>query len=138
MGGQPPSTVAPSPAPTVREVGPAPSGFNPAAASFQPAQPAGQPQAPYAQPPQDMAALPPPPSAQGTISSGTGTISTLREVTPATSAESGAPDIAEKLEALQLTSFYVRPGYGEKGRKVVVQSNYFAVRNANNARGKII
>jgi hypothetical protein len=86
-----------------------------------------------------MSGLAPPPSAQGTVSSGTtGTISTRHDATPATSAGSEVPNVTDKLEALQLTSFYVRPGYGEKGKKIVVQSNYFAVRNANNAKGKLI
>lgn len=127
-----PSTVAPSPAPTVRDAGPAPFGFNPAAASFHP----GQAQTPVA--PHDGVGIISPPSAQGTNLSNPSTISTIQKITPATSVESAVPQLADKLEALQLTSFYVRPGYGEKGRKIVVQSNYFAVRTANQARGKLI
>ncbi|BEI91628.1 uncharacterized protein CcaverHIS019_0404480 [Cutaneotrichosporon cavernicola] len=45
--------------------------------------------------------------------------------------------ITEELEAMPLTSFYVRPGYGKDGRALTVESNYFAVR-AIGGRGKII
>lgn len=148
MGGQyheTHSTAAPSPAPTVRDFQPQ-SGFNAAAPVFQPGVPLAA-QAPYVQtgPPSQQAAssiapshLAPPASALGSSSSGTGTDFARSMVTPATSAgESTAPNLADKLEALQLTSFYVRPGYGEKGRKIMVQSNYFAVR-AIGGRGKKI
>ena len=38
----------------------------------------------------------------------------------------------------KLTSFFVRPGYGERGRPIEIESNFFAVRTRGNARGKII
>jgi hypothetical protein len=66
-------------------------------------------------------------------------------VTPAStpfteSSKSSKPvNIKEELEALPLTSFYVRPGYGKEGRPITVESNYFAVRAIGpDGRGKII
>jgi hypothetical protein len=38
----------------------------------------------------------------------------------------------------KLTSFFVRPGYGEKGRQIEIESNFFAVRTLNKSRGKIV
>jgi len=49
----------------------------------------------------------------------------------------GLVNVADQLEALQLTSFYVRPGFGKEGRPLKVNSNYFAVRSLD-GRGKII
>jgi hypothetical protein len=46
-------------------------------------------------------------------------------------------NVAEQLEALQLTSFYVRPGFGKEGRPIQVVSNHFAVRAAG-GRGRLI
>lgn len=43
----------------------------------------------------------------------------------------------ERLEALPLTSFIVRPGFGKQGTPLTVESNYFMVR-ALDGRGKII
>lgn len=59
--------------------------------------------------------------------------------TPSTNNSKGSKvvHIADHLEALPLTSFYVRPGYGTSGRKVTVESNYFTVR-ATDGRGKMI
>lgn len=38
----------------------------------------------------------------------------------------------------RLTSFFVRPGYGEQGRPVEIQSNFFAVRTLGKGKAKII
>lgn len=44
---------------------------------------------------------------------------------------------ASKLQRMQLTSFYVRPGFGKEGKPVEVLSNFFQVR-ARGERAKII
>lgn len=46
-------------------------------------------------------------------------------------------DLTERLQQAQLGSFYVRPGYGQKGKSIEVFSNFFAVR-AKGGRGKVI
>ncbi|WRT64136.1 uncharacterized protein IL334_001065 [Kwoniella shivajii] len=51
--------------------------------------------------------------------------------------QTGATDVTETLEKLALTSFIVRPGFGQKGRHLSVLSNFFQVR-AIDGRGKII
>lgn len=45
--------------------------------------------------------------------------------------------LTSKSETRKLTSFFVRPGYGERGKPVQIESNFFAVR-AIGQRGKII
>ncbi|WWD17893.1 hypothetical protein CI109_102338 [Kwoniella shandongensis] len=46
-------------------------------------------------------------------------------------------DITETLEKLSLTSFYVRPGYGEMGKHLTVLANFFQVR-AKDGKAKVI
>ncbi|KAK8865920.1 hypothetical protein IAR55_001068 [Kwoniella newhampshirensis] len=46
-------------------------------------------------------------------------------------------DVTETLEKLSLTSFYVRPGYGEKGKHLTVLANFFQVR-AKDGKAKVI
>ena len=38
----------------------------------------------------------------------------------------------------RLTSFFVRPGYGEKGRPLEISSNFFAVRSLGGGKAKTI
>ncbi|WWC86242.1 uncharacterized protein L201_001115 [Kwoniella dendrophila CBS 6074] len=54
-----------------------------------------------------------------------------------TSSNARNTDISESLEKLALTSFYVRPGYGQEGRSLTVLSNFFQVR-ATDKRAKVI
>nr|XP_018267308.1 uncharacterized protein I303_01293 [Kwoniella dejecticola CBS 10117]OBR89466.1 hypothetical protein I303_01293 [Kwoniella dejecticola CBS 10117] len=56
----------------------------------------------------------------------------------ASSSRAGITEISESLEKLPLTSYYVRPGYGEAGKPLTVQSNFFQVRSTENRRAKII
>jgi len=63
-------------------------------------------------------------------------------VMPASPAPSAAPSQGtSRISAgntSKLTSFFVRPGYGERGRPIEIESNFFAVRTRGNARGRII
>lgn len=54
-----------------------------------------------------------------------------------TTRESRLGELTTVLEQTRLTSFFVRPGYGERGRPVEVSSNYFAVR-AKGGKAKMI
>lgn len=54
-----------------------------------------------------------------------------------TTRESRIGELTTILEQTRLTSFFVRPGYGERGRPVEVSSNYFAVR-AKGGKAKMI
>ncbi|WVQ85375.1 hypothetical protein IAT38_007540 [Cryptococcus sp. DSM 104549] len=46
--------------------------------------------------------------------------------------------VTDVLERLSLTSFYVRPGYGDRGKHVTVLANFFQVRTKGGGRAKII
>lgn len=48
-----------------------------------------------------------------------------------------ASALTETIEKLKLTSFYVRPGYGNKGKNLTVLANFFQVR-AKDGKAKII
>ena len=83
--------------------------------------------------------------ANAALSSGpsaTTTPSNLSLLAPRQSAPSTATDYASvsgksSAQRKKLTSFFVRPGYGERGRKVSILANFYAVR-ASEGRGKII
>lgn len=90
------------------------------------------------------------PAKTGTTGVGSATGTTPQTSTVITGGRTGTPhtevtgsgssdpvNLADKLEALQLTSFYVRPGFGNEGRPLTVKSNYYAVRPIG-GRGKII
>jgi eukaryotic translation initiation factor 2C len=51
-----------------------------------------------------------------------------------------AGSIADHFQTLKLTSFYVKPGYGNDGKAIDVLSNFFMVRakGGRDAKGKII
>ena len=58
-------------------------------------------------------------------------------VSPPRQTSEPVSELGQTLEKLQFTSFYVRPGYGSKGRPLEVLANFFAVR-AKGGKGKII
>ena len=42
------------------------------------------------------------------------------------------------VDKVKLTSFYVRPGYGTRGRTIEIMSNFFSVRATDGGRAKLI